>query len=81
MATNRSQLRPGHVLTTHTRCGGASIGPRLLAPAVRIAVAILAMSGQAAAFTPVPIRTPRTGHAVAAPVGHDQAHAITRLEE
>ena len=38
--------------------------------------AVLAMSGPAAAFTPVPIPTPRTGTAVAAPVAHDQVHAI-----
>ena len=45
------------------------------------ALAILAMSGPAAAFTPVPIPTPRTGSAAAAHVAHDQAPAITRLEE
>ena len=44
-------------------------------------LAILAMSGQAAAFTPVPIPTPRTGSAAAVHVGHDKAHAITRLEQ
>jgi hypothetical protein len=44
-------------------------------------LAILAMSGPAAAFTPVPIPTPRTGSAAVAQVAHDQAPAITRLEE
>ena len=44
-------------------------------------LAILAMSGQAAAFTPVPIPTPRIGSAAAMHVGHDNAHAITRPEE
>jgi hypothetical protein len=44
-------------------------------------LAILAMSGQAAAFTPVPIPTPRTGSAAAAHVAHEQARVITRLEE
>jgi hypothetical protein len=44
-------------------------------------LAILAISGQAAAFTPVPVPTPRTGSAATAHVAHDQAHAITRLEE
>jgi hypothetical protein len=44
-------------------------------------LAILAMSGPAAAFTPVPIPTPRTGSAAAAHVGHDNASAITRREE
>jgi hypothetical protein len=43
-------------------------------------LAILAISGQAAAFTPVPIPAPRTGHPAAAEAAHDQAHAITRLE-
>ena len=42
-------------------------------------LAILAMSGQAAAFTPVPIPTPRTGSATVAHVAHDQAQAIVRL--
>ena len=41
-------------------------------------LAVLAMSGPAAAFTPVPIPTPRTGSAVTAPVAHDQAHAIRK---
>lgn len=44
-------------------------------------LSILAMSGQAAAFTPVPIPTPRTGIGAVAHVAHDQAHAITRLEK
>ena len=39
-------------------------------------LAVLAMSGPAAAFTPVPIPTPRTGSAVAATVAHDQARVI-----
>lgn len=42
---------------------------------------ILAMTGPAAAFTPVPIPTPRTGIAAVAQVAHDQTHAISRLEE
>jgi hypothetical protein len=45
------------------------------------AFTILVMSGPAAAFTPVPIPTPRTGSAAMAHVAHDQANAITRLEE
>ena len=44
-------------------------------------VAILAMTGQAAAFTPVPIPTPRTASTVAAHVDHDQAEAISRQEQ
>jgi len=44
-------------------------------------LAILATSGQAAAFTPVPIPTPRAGTAAVAHTAHDQAHAITQLEE
>lgn len=44
-------------------------------------LAILATSGLAAAFTPVPMPTPRTGSAAVAHVAHDPAHAITRLEE
>jgi hypothetical protein len=44
-------------------------------------LAILAMSGQAAAFTPVPIPTPRVGTAAVAHIAPDQAHAITGLEE
>ena len=44
------------------------------------ALATLAMSGQAAAFTPVPIPTPRAGAAVAH-AALDQAHGITRREE
>jgi hypothetical protein len=44
-------------------------------------VAILALSGPAAAFTPVPIPTPRTDGAAVAQVAHDQAPAINRLEE
>jgi hypothetical protein len=44
-------------------------------------LAILAMSGQAAAFTPVPIPTPRTGSAAVTHIAHDQTQAIARLEE
>jgi hypothetical protein len=44
-------------------------------------LAILAMSGEAAAFTPVPIPTPRVGTAALAQVAHDRAHAISRLEK
>lgn len=44
-------------------------------------LAILAMSGQAAAFTPVPIPKPRTGTAAVAHIAQDRAHAIARLEE
>jgi hypothetical protein len=40
--------------------------------AALMVLAVLAMSGPAAAFTPVPIPTPRTGAAVAANVAHDQ---------
>lgn len=36
-------------------------------------LAILAMSGQAAAFTPVPIPAPRSGPAAATQIAHDQA--------
>jgi hypothetical protein len=45
------------------------------------ALAILAMSGPAAAFTPVPIPTPRTGSSAPVHVAHDKAHAITRIEQ
>ena len=45
------------------------------------AAAILAMSGEAAAFTPVPIPTPRTGTAAVAHTAYDQAQAISRVEE
>lgn len=44
-------------------------------------LATLAMSGQAAAFTPVPIPTPRAGAVAVAHIAHDQAHAITRPDE
>jgi hypothetical protein len=44
-------------------------------------VATLAISGQAGAFTPVPIPTPRTGSVAVAHVGHDQAHVIMRVEK
>jgi hypothetical protein len=43
-------------------------------------LAILAMSGPAAAFTPVPIPTPRTGNAAVAHVVRDQAGAVTLAE-
>jgi hypothetical protein len=43
-------------------------------------LAILAMSGEAAAFTPVPIPTPRAGTAAVAHIAHDPAHAIGQLE-
>ena len=39
-------------------------------------LAIFAMSGQAAAFTPVPIPTPRTGTVAVAHVVGDQGQAI-----
>ena len=39
-------------------------------------LAVLAMSGPAAAFTPVPIPMPRAGSAVAAPFAHAQADVI-----
>jgi hypothetical protein len=42
--------------------------------------AMFAISGQAAAFTPVPIPTPRTGSA-AGHVVDGQAGAVARLEE
>lgn len=44
-------------------------------------LAILAMSGPAAALTPVPIPTPRTGTAAVAPMAHDQARAVTLVEK
>jgi hypothetical protein len=43
-------------------------------------LALLAMSGPASAFTPVPIPKPRTGSAAAATVAHDQARAITYFD-
>ncbi|HEY2657048.1 MAG TPA: hypothetical protein VGI55_14740 [Solirubrobacteraceae bacterium] len=43
-------------------------------------MAMLAMSGPAAAFTPVPIPTPRAA-GVAAHVAHDQAQVVNRFEE
>jgi hypothetical protein len=42
---------------------------------------ILAMSGPAAAFTPVPIPTPRTGHVAVAHVAQHQARAVTLVEK
>jgi hypothetical protein len=44
-------------------------------------LAMLAISGPAAAFTPVPIPAPRAGSAALAHVAHDRAHAISRLEK
>jgi hypothetical protein len=44
-------------------------------------LAILAMSGPAAAFTPVPIPTPRTASTAPVHIAHDRANAISRLEE
>lgn len=44
-------------------------------------LAILAMSGQATAFTPVPIPTPRAATAAVAHTAPDQAQAITRVEK
>jgi hypothetical protein len=44
-------------------------------------LAMLAISGSAAAFTPVPIPAPRAGTAVVAHVAHDRAHAISRREK
>jgi hypothetical protein len=47
-------------------------------------LAVLAMCGEAAAFTPVPIPKPRVltarpvAVAVAVAVAHDQTHAVTR---
>jgi hypothetical protein len=38
--------------------------------------AVLAMSGPAGAFTPVPIPTPRAGGPAAVAVAPDQAHVI-----
>jgi hypothetical protein len=50
---------------------------RLASKAIALTVfAVLGMSGPAAAFTPVPIPTPRTGGSVAAHVAHDQARVI-----
>ena len=45
---------------------------------VATVLVVLAMSGEAAAFTPVPIPMPRTGSAAVAQVGHAQAHALAR---
>lgn len=44
-------------------------------------VAILAMSGPAAAFTPVPIPTPRTSTVAVAHVAHDHAEATILVEK
>lgn len=55
---------------------------RIASKALALTVlAILATSGQAAAFTPVPIPAPRVGTAAVAHTAQDQAHAITRLED
>lgn len=48
---------------------------RMIVPAV---VAILMTGGEAEAFTPVPIPTPRHGGAAAAHIALDYARAITR---
>lgn len=42
-------------------------------------LALLAMSGPAAAFTPVPIPTPRASTALVAHVAHDGTPAINRV--
>ena len=42
-------------------------------------LAMLAISGPAAAFTPVPIPAPRAGTVAIAHVAHDRARAISRL--
>ena len=44
-------------------------------------LAVFAMTGEAAAFTPVPIPIPRAGTAVAAHIAHDRAHAVDRLKK
>ena len=44
-------------------------------------LAVLGMSGPAAAFTPVPIPTPRTVSTATPLAEQAQAQAITRLEE
>ena len=44
-------------------------------------LAVLAISGPAAAFTPVPIPTPRTVSAAAPHVQQGQARAVFRLAE
>jgi hypothetical protein len=50
---------------------------RMVSNGIAVTVlAVLAMSGPAAAFTPVPIPTPRTGSPVAATVAHEQAQVI-----
>jgi hypothetical protein len=55
---------------------------RIASKAIALTVlAILAISGEAAAFTPVPIPTPRAGTVAVAHIAHDRAHGITRLEE
>jgi hypothetical protein len=56
---------------------GASEMKRIMSNGIALTVlALLAMSGPAAAFTPVPIPMPRAGSAAAALVAHDQAHVI-----
>ena len=50
---------------------------RMVSNGIAVTVlAVLAMSGPAAAFTPVPIPTPRRDGPVAATVAHDQAPVI-----
>ena len=44
-------------------------------------LSILAMSGPAAAFTPVPIPKPRAGITAVSHIAHDRADSITRLEK
>lgn len=54
---------------------GACEMKRIVSKGIALTVfAVLAMSGPAAAFTPVPIPTPRTGGAVAVHVAIDQTH-------
>lgn len=48
---------------------------------VLTALAVLGLSGEAAAFTPVPIPTPRSGSAAVAHLAHDRSHAITRIQK
>ncbi|MBV8219468.1 MAG: hypothetical protein JO325_13460 [Solirubrobacterales bacterium] len=44
-------------------------------------LAVFAMTGEAAAFTPVPIPIPRAGTAVVAHIAHDRAQAVDRLKK
>lgn len=54
---------------------------RIVSQGIGLTVAILALSGPASAFTPVPIPTPRTGGAAVAHVAHDQAPAVAGAEK